>query len=87
MYIYIVYYCILIVFCIIGLRVFHGLININQSIDLPPPPWIIVWSIDSCLLSILHQAENRLHLRNTLAWRVVHHFRHIRHKTNSQVRF
>ena len=32
-YIYIVYYCILIVFCIIDLRVFHGLININQSIN------------------------------------------------------
>ena len=34
MYIYIVYYCILIVFCNIGLRVFHGLMNINQSINL-----------------------------------------------------
>ena len=34
MYIYIVYYCVLIVFCIIGLRVFHGLININQSLSL-----------------------------------------------------
>ena len=33
MYIYIVYYCILIVFCIIGLRVFHGLMNINHSIN------------------------------------------------------
>ena len=31
MYSYIVYYCILIVFCIVGLRVLHGLINLNQS--------------------------------------------------------
>ena len=33
MYIYIVYYCILVVFCIVGLKVLHGLINLNQSIN------------------------------------------------------
>ena len=36
MYSYYVYYCILVVFCILGLKVLHGLINqsINQSISL-----------------------------------------------------
>ena len=33
MYSDIVYYCILIVFCIVGLRVLHGLINLDQSIN------------------------------------------------------
>ena len=36
MYSYYVYYCILVVFCILGLKVLHGLINqsINQSLSL-----------------------------------------------------
>ena len=33
MYIYIVYYCILVVFCIVDLKVLHGLRNLNQSIN------------------------------------------------------
>ena len=63
MYSYIVYYCILIVFCIVGLRVLHGLINldesINQSINLSDERNFVPYSCQLHVLAFFYMGYSR----------------------------